>query len=76
VDFVDSKGVTYDLVAAGLKSKHFDLKEVTDQITSHLRKADRLAVDVRGLTGSQAAGVRNFVKSLTREQSSRVRILE
>lgn len=75
VDFVDSKGTTYELVGAGLKSKHFDFEAVTREIRSHLGKADRVAVDVSGLTRSQADSVRNFVNGLAREESSRIRVL-
>ncbi|MGH9969968.1 MAG: RHS repeat-associated core domain-containing protein [Pyrinomonadaceae bacterium] len=75
VDFLDKSGRTYDLVGAGLKSQHFDYQAVTDQITSHLGKADRVVVDVHRLSRRQIASVEQFVQGLTREQAARVSIL-
>ncbi|HEV3470192.1 MAG TPA: RHS repeat-associated core domain-containing protein [Pyrinomonadaceae bacterium] len=72
VDFVDSRGRTYDLVGAGLKSKHFNYDAVTNQIVGHLGKADRVAVDVSQLNRAQAASLQEFVNKLPRVQSSRV----
>ena len=66
---------TYDLVGAGLKSKYFNLEGVTDQIVSHLQKADRVVVDVSQLSRAQTASVQQFVNGLAREQASRVIIL-
>lgn len=75
VDFVDGKQRTYDLIGAGLKSKHFNLDAVTNQITSHLANADRVALNLSGLSRSQAAGVQKFVNGLSSELAARVIIL-
>jgi RHS repeat-associated protein len=74
-DFVDKSGRTYDLVGAGLNSQRFDYQAFTDQIITHLGKADRVVADLSRLNRAQAASVRQFVNGLSREQSSRIIIL-
>jgi RHS repeat-associated protein len=74
-DFVDRGGRTYDLVGAGLNSRHFDYQAVTEQILSHLGKANKVVVDVSRLNRTQTASIRRFVSGLSREESSRIIIL-
>ena len=75
IEVAATRSMTYDLVGAGLKSKFFNYDGFVGEIYSHLFKADRVVVDVSGLTQAQAASVQSFVNGLTREQAARVFIL-
>jgi len=74
-EFIDKAGRTYDLVGAGLKSKHFNYDGLVGEIYKHLQKSDRVAVDVSGLTRAQTASVQSFVNGLAREEAARITIL-
>ena len=75
-EFIDKAGRSYDLVGAGLKSKHFNYDGFVGEIYKHLQKSDGVVVDVSGLTRAQAGSVQSFVNGLTREEAARVIILK
>jgi RHS repeat-associated protein len=52
-DWIGLNGRSYDVVGAGLKSKHFNFDSFTSQISGHLQKADVVVVDVRALSNGQ-----------------------
>jgi hypothetical protein len=71
-EFIDKAGRSYDLVGAGLKSKHFNYDGFVGELYKHLFKSDRVVVDVSGLTRAQAASVQGFVNRLTREEAAKI----
>ena len=75
-DWVDDLGRTFDAVGP-IPSKHFNLQSVTKSISSHLNKQglDKVVVDLRGLSSSQAAQVSRYISNLPSSQSSRIIVL-
>ncbi|HEX8140111.1 MAG TPA: RHS repeat-associated core domain-containing protein, partial [Pyrinomonadaceae bacterium] len=71
-DFVDRNGRTYDLVGAGLNSRHFNYESVTDQILTHLGKADQIVIDVSRFSRAQTESIEKFVSGLSSQQARRV----
>ncbi len=73
-DFVDSAGKTYDAMGGAAAFQHFGdggkfLSSVTDHV---LKSVDFVAIDLKGASKAQIGVVKDFVKTLSKEQQDKV----
>ncbi|MCU1284169.1 MAG: repeat-associated core domain protein [Acidobacteriales bacterium] len=73
-EFVDAAGKTYDAMGGGKAFEHFkDGSQFFNSILHHVNKSvDQVVIDLAGASKQQIGAVKDFVKTLTKEQQAKV----
>jgi RHS repeat-associated protein len=73
-EFVDAAGKTYDAMGGGKAFEHFgDGKSFFQSIVHHVNKSvDKVAIDLKGASKDQTKAIKDFVKTLNKDQKNKV----
>jgi hypothetical protein len=73
-EFVDAAGKTYDAMGGGKAFEHFgDGASFMKSIVKHVNKSvDQVAIDLKGASKDQVGAIKDFVKTLTKDQQKKV----
>jgi hypothetical protein len=76
-EFVDAAGRTYDAMGSPGAYQFWNAGQFANSILTHLNKAvDFVIIDLRGATKDQIKAVKDFVRTLSKEQQNRIKYLQ
>jgi len=73
-EFVDAAGKTYDAMGGGKAFQYFGQGDsFLNSIVNHLQKSvDKVVIDLNGASKGQTTVIRDFVKTLKKEEQDRI----
>jgi predicted MarR family transcription regulator len=71
-EFVDAAKKTYDVMGQAGAYSHWNAKEFTASIVDHVRKVDHVIIDLKTASKAQVGAIKDFVKTLTKEQQKKI----
>jgi len=72
-EFVSAAGKTYDAMGKPQAYAHWNVKEFTESIVTHVNKSvDYVPIDLKGASKSQIKTIEKFVSGLTKKQQEKI----